>query len=182
MKITRRNFLGMTLAAGATIAAANNNVFAQSMRPFRSAGSSEDIYSVLKADHKEVSKLIVQMQKGSGNLADTFAKFRQALLPHAKAEEATFYPAVEQADKKAILKATVEHHAVENLIKEMQGQPSNDEKWQAKLAVLKDMIDHHVKEEEGQVFSKAKKVLKGDQPKQMAASFQQKKQELISSI
>lgn len=173
---TRRDFLGVTFAAGVGLIAIDS-IPVQAQERGQSSGN-KDIYAIIKQDHENVMSQIDKMKKGTQE--QDLLKLRQLILPHAKAEEVVFYPVLQ--DEMMILKATEEHHAVENLLNEMKNTPPTEKKFQAQLSVLKEMLQHHMKEEEGEVFKKAKKNLKGDQAKEIGQKFQTKKQELLGTI
>jgi hemerythrin-like domain-containing protein len=87
------------------------------------------------------------------------------LKVHTKLEEEIFYPAMrekggELADM--IAEATEEHHVVDLLVAELEKLNSADEQYDAKFTVLMENVEHHVEEEEGQLFPKAGKALRGE--------------------
>jgi hemerythrin-like domain-containing protein len=80
---------------------------------------------------------------------------------HAEIEETIFYPVLEKAEESRdiTLEAYEEHRLVKQLLSELEAAPKDDEQWTAKFTVLKENIEHHVEEEEGELFKKARKVL-----------------------
>jgi hemerythrin superfamily protein len=130
----------------------------------KSAGTTDAI-GLLTADHREVKALFEKYEK----LADTEAEAsdRQALAEticdmltvHATIEEEIFYPAARKAtqDKDLLDEAEVEHAAAKDLIAQIKDMAPDDELYDAKVKVLGEQIDHHVEEEEGELFPEAKK-------------------------
>jgi hemerythrin superfamily protein len=127
---------------------------------------SDDAVSFLMGDHKKVKKLFSEFEKltkGDGDEAAKAGIVRQicdALTVHAQIEEEIFYPAVRAAiDDDALMdEADVEHSGAKNLIAQLREvTPEEDDHYDAKVTVLSEMIDHHVKEEEGEMFPKVKK-------------------------
>ena len=127
------------------------------------ADTKQDAVALLKSDHREVEGLFEKFEKSSaGSAKRTIAlDICKALTVHAQIEEEIFYPACEGKVEEADLKeAYVEHDGAKVLIAEIeQGAPS-DEYYDAKVKVLSEQIEHHVKEEEARlegIFAQAKK-------------------------
>jgi hypothetical protein len=127
------------------------------------AGTREqDAIALLKQDHRDVEELFEKFEKASGS--DRKRKLAEeiclALSVHTELEEKIFYPACEGEVEEDLLKeAYVEHDGAKVLIAEiLKGSPSDDF-YDAKVKVLQEEIEHHVKEEEesGGVFSQARK-------------------------
>ena len=120
---------------------------------------------LLMADHKEVHAMFQQYKKLAD--ADAEASEREALATenchaltiHATIEEELFYPAAREAEVDADLldEAEVEHASAKELIAQIEAMSPDDDLYDAKLTVLGEYIDHHVKEEEGELFPKCRK-------------------------
>jgi hemerythrin superfamily protein len=129
------------------------------------AAASHDAVQLLTADHKEVKQLFKQYEKLVDQEADDAEKKQLAeqicgmLTVHATIEEEIFYPAArEQLDEQDLLdEAEVEHASAKDLIAQIQSMEPSEELYDAKVTVLGEYIDHHVKEEEGEMFPKVKK-------------------------
>ena len=92
-----------------------------------------------------------------------FDKIVTELSAHAAIEEQVFYPAVRKADpdiERQVLEALEEHHIVKWTLSELDGMDSGDERFDPKVTVLIESVRHHVKEEEGDLFPKVRKVMK----------------------
>jgi hemerythrin superfamily protein len=143
------------------------NATATKKAPGRSnqAKPSIDAIALLMADHKEVKTLFKQYDKlAKGNGADEdkqrLAEQICAMLTlHATVEEEIFYPAAKDPfdEPDLIDEATVEHASAKNLIAQVESSSPDDDMYDAKVKVLAEYIEHHVKEEEGEIFPKAKK-------------------------
>jgi hemerythrin superfamily protein len=124
----------------------------------------KDAIALLKQDHANVKALFKEFD-GLGDRA--FASKKKLadkicleLTRHATAEEEIFYPALRAASKEAedlVDEATVEHSSAKELIAQISEMDPHDELFDAKVKVLGEYIDHHVKEEEGEMFPQAKK-------------------------
>jgi hemerythrin superfamily protein len=137
-----------------------------SKSPARSASQSAgpDAVSLLIDDHKKVKKLFKEYEK-LAKQEDTEGKVEVAmqiceeLTVHAQIEEEIFYPAARDAigDDDMLNEAEVEHATAKDLIAQIQEMSGDDEMYDAKVKVLSEYINHHVEEEEGEMFPKAKK-------------------------
>jgi hypothetical protein len=119
-------------------------------------------FQLLKNDHKIVSALFDKIESASGrSKAELFARLKSELDVHAHIEEKVFYPALEnkQESREITLEAYEEHKVVKDLLTELASGRAADEEWDAKLKVLRENVDHHVEEEEGELFDKASDVL-----------------------
>jgi hypothetical protein len=140
-------------------------------------------FELLKTDHKKVSDLFKQLEDTTERAVKTreqlFATVKQELEIHARIEEQIFYPAIKEADetREITLEAIEEHNVVKRLLKELEGLSVEDERWTAKLKVLKENVEHHVEEEEGEMFKDAKKVLSAEQIEELGARLEAAKQE-----
>ena len=122
-----------------------------------------DAIALLKADHRKVEDLFDKFEaaKGDGKKKALAEQICMELTVHTKIEEDIFYPACEGKVEEDLLKeAYVEHDGAKVLIAEIEAGGPDDEFYDAKVKVLSEMIEHHVKEEEQRVegmFSQARK-------------------------
>lgn len=123
-----------------------------------------DIIERLISDHREVETLFTQYEalgdralKSKTKLA---SKIIQLLTAHSAGEEGVFYPEFRKAsgEDAMILEAVEEHHLLKVLLKELSELDAGDEHYDAKMTVLKELVQHHVEEEEGEMFPKAREV------------------------
>jgi len=131
----------------------------------RSNGSESEAIAQLTEDHARVKKLFKQYDKLAKADADgserqeLASKICAELTAHANAEEEILYPAVREAldDASLIDEAEVEHATAKELIAQIQDSSPDDELFDAKVKVLGEYINHHVEEEEGEIFPKIRK-------------------------
>jgi hemerythrin superfamily protein len=122
-----------------------------------------DAVALLKADHRKVEGLFAQFEaaKGDGKKKALAEQICMELTVHTKIEEDVFYPACEGKVEEDLLKeAYVEHDGAKVLIAEIEAGGPDDEFYDAKVKVLSEQIEHHVKEEEQRVdgmFAQARK-------------------------
>jgi hemerythrin superfamily protein len=122
----------------------------------------KDAIALLKADHKEVKNMVglFNSSRSDSKKAQLAEQICAALEVHAEIEEELFYPAAREALKKngdLIDEAEVEHTSVKELIAKIKGGAPGDDLWEAQVKVLGEYVNHHVKEEEGEIFPKVKK-------------------------
>jgi hemerythrin superfamily protein len=125
---------------------------------------AQDAIAMLMADHKKVKKLFSEFDKlkEEGSDEDKSAIVNQIcneLKIHTQLEEGIFYPAVRKAidDGDLMDEALVEHAGAKDLIAQLEDASPDDDLYDAKVTVLGEQIQHHVKEEEGEMFPKVKK-------------------------
>ena len=124
---------------------------------------NQDAVALLKADHREVEALFEKFENASGDGAKQKIALNicQALTVHTELEEKIFYPACEGKVEEADLKeAYVEHDGAKVLIAEIEKGGPDDDYYEAKVKVLGEQIEHHVKEEEARmegIFAQARK-------------------------
>lgn len=128
--------------------------------PSKAKPATKDAIALLKADHEAVSALFAEFEKtrSVSNKKALVAEICTALLVHAQIEEEIFYPAVRTAlkDKLLVPEAMVEHDSVRDLIEQLEGVDPDGEMYDAKVKVLSEYVKHHVKEEQNEMFPKAK--------------------------
>ena len=122
--------------------------------------TSNPVLAMLKADHKKVKALFDEYEDATPRQQQHIAETAiQELDIHAELEEELIYPAIREGidDDDLMNEANEEHHLVHVLIAELKKLDSSDEIFKAKFTVLGELVKHHVKEEEGEMFPKAQK-------------------------
>lgn len=122
---------------------------------------TQDAIALLKEDHRTVEKLFDDFEKakGEGRKEKLARQICLELTVHTKIEEEIFYPACEGKIEEDMLKeAKVEHDSAKLLIAEIEGgSGQSDDFFDAKVQVLGEQVEHHVKEEEGELFKEVRK-------------------------
>lgn len=145
-----------------------------------------DIIAYLKADHRKVAELLKQLEdtteRAEKTRTEVFAKLKKELEIHTTFEEQWFYPTLKQEELSEDLtrEAYEEHHVIKTLLKEIESMDTTDPQWLAKLTVLSENIQHHVKEEEEDLFKKAKKVYSEEELDALAVQAAEFKKEVMS--
>jgi hemerythrin superfamily protein len=155
-------------------------------KPATASAAKSDATVLLERDHTEVHKLFKQYEKLADAEADGSDRQAMAeqicmlLTVHATIEEEIFYPAAREAevDDDLLDEAEVEHASAKDLIAQIRAMGPDDELYDAKVKVLGEYIDHHVEEEEGEMFPKCRKA--GMDLAELAARLMERKQELMA--
>lgn len=119
---------------------------------------------LLKDDHADLKKILNKLEsttsRGTKTRQELISKARRELNAHEAIEEQIFYPALKEHPKarEIVLEGYEEHHAVDVLLAELEEVPFDDETWGPKFTVIKENIEHHIEEEEGEMFRKARQV------------------------
>jgi len=142
-----------------------------------------DAFKLLKSDHEKVAGILEKLEgtieRALKTREELFTQLKAELNIHAGIEEKIFYPVLEKAEESRdiTLEAFEEHRLVKQLLGELEAEVKDDEKWTAKFTVLKEQIEHHVEEEEGEMFKKARKVLSKEEIEELGARMEKAKGE-----
>lgn len=143
-----------------------------------------DALELLEEDHERVKDLLSRLEKEKGAKARErlFTEVKQELEVHEAIEEEIFYPALQEHPKAKdiVLEAYEEHNVVDMVMAEIEAIPFDDETWSAKLTVMKENVEHHIEEEEDQMFSQARKVFDADELEELGTRMQGRKEELLA--
>ena len=148
-----------------------------------------DAFALLKNDHAKVSSLFDQIEPATdaATRQKLFTQLKQELDVHAHIEETILYPALKAAAETRDLteEAYEEHQEVKDLLAELEATPPDSEEWSDMITELRENIEHHVEEEEDEMFTKARQVLSEQQLNeigaQMAAEKQQQQQKAATA-
>jgi len=124
-----------------------------------------DLYKLLHEDHLKVKSLLKELEDTTEKAEKTrfrlIKEVEMELTVHSEAEEKFLYPRLQgiSETKDLAFEAIEEHKVVKSLLTELVSEPKGTAEWSAKLTVLKENVEHHIEEEEGPLFSKAKRAL-----------------------
>jgi hemerythrin superfamily protein len=136
-------------------------------------------------DHQEAMSMMRQLEQadlgGQGKNpqhTEIFNDLQESLIVHAQMEEQVFYPALKQFDETRdwVGEAVEEHREVEQLLKQMAAKSPEQRDFQEKLRELRQSVEHHVEEEENEIFPKAEQHCGQQQLQEMARRMQEMKQ------
>jgi len=137
-----------------------------------------DAFELLKSDHGKVFELFEEIDSASGPAKrQLFTRLKGELDVHAHIEEKILYPALENTEeaREITLEAYEEHKVVKDLLAELANGGGPEDEWNAKLTVLKENVEHHVEEEEGELFSKAREALSSEEIDRIGAELEAEK-------
>ncbi|MGH9869946.1 MAG: hemerythrin domain-containing protein [Candidatus Polarisedimenticolia bacterium] len=136
--------------------------------PARNRTKKNDAITLLKEDHKNVKSMLEDLCSGeqadAGSLMELCSQIEQALKLHTEVEEKLFYPAYRDAaesedDKVLFFEAVEEHHAVDLILEDLKKADPASPSFLARAKVLDELVRHHIKEEEREMFPRAVKFL-----------------------
>lgn len=140
-----------------------------------------DAFKLLKSDHEKVAGILEKIdgttERALKTREELFTQLKFELDVHAEIEEKIFYPVLEKAEESRdiTLEAFEEHRLVKQLLGELEAEAKDNETWTAKFTVLKENIEHHVEEEEGELFKKARKVLSEEEIDELGTRMEEAK-------
>jgi hypothetical protein len=145
-----------------------------------------DALTLLKDDHDQLKKLMEELdgttERGVKTREKLFTRIQQDLTVHETIEEEIFYPALKEHPKAKdiVLEGYEEHNVVDMVMEEITAVPYDDETWGAKFTVMKENVEHHIEEEEGEMFEQARKVFDKDELEQLGDRMAARRGELRS--
>jgi hemerythrin superfamily protein len=147
-------------------------------RATKAGQSTQKATDLLKRQHREVKGLFrsVEGSKGARVRRRLLERIGQALKIHTAIEEKIFYPAVREigTDKAEdlVLESLEEHHVVDLVLAELPRVDPSDERFEAKMTVLKELVEHHAEEEEEEMFPMAERKLGDDQLRELGQQME----------
>jgi hemerythrin-like domain-containing protein len=142
-----------------------------------------DAIRLLKDDHDAVKKLLDELEKtterGVKTREELFARIKSELTVHEIIEEEIFYPALKQHPraKDIVLEGYEEHNVVDTLMGELASLPVDDETWGPKAKVMKENVEHHIEEEESEMFKQARQVFERSELEDLGTAMEERKRE-----
>ncbi len=139
------------------------------------------IYDALKKDHRTVQGLLNDLVSLSSDSNEQrhalIAKIRDELVPHSRAEEAVLYNSMRMLDasKALAMHGYKEHLEAETLLRSLQIMDMMDSKWKATALKLQTALNHHIEEEEGEIFSAAQQLFTTGEAEMMGETFEKMK-------
>jgi iron-sulfur cluster repair protein YtfE (RIC family) len=124
---------------------------------------------LLEQDHRKVKKMLAEGEKTTERAevtrSELYATLRREMETHERIEEEIFYPALKAHPKARdiVLEGLEEHHVVDEIMGELGQTDVTDETWAAKFSVMRENIEHHIEEEEGDMFPKARQAFEKEE-------------------
>jgi hemerythrin-like domain-containing protein len=147
-----------------------------------------DAIKLLKDDHDRVKKMLetgdASTERAVKTRTELFSKLKQELEVHEAIEEEIFYPALKQhaEAKEIVLEAYEEHGVVDMIMGQLAQTPVEDDTWAAKFSVMKENVEHHIEEEEGEMFKQAREVFDKSDLETLGDQMASRKQALMQGL
>jgi hemerythrin-like domain-containing protein len=142
--------------------------------------------TLLEQQHKKVKALFKKLESGRSDPEPVLQELANDLIAHMVIEHELFYPAVQGIDRSMVAESFEEHSLAELALKRLLATDPGDESFKARVVATKELIEHHVKEEEEDLFPKVEKKLGDEQleilGKQMKTRFNEAKQEGFAEV
>lgn len=144
-----------------------------------------DPFTLLHNDHEKVSELFqrIQSSHSSTERQDLFQELKNELLVHAEVEEEYFYPVLEKKEEDLEMEehAIDEHSQVKQKLEEIENT-TNDQKWMSLLQKLKEDIEHHVEEEEQEIFEEVRNILDENERQKLGDTLEKEKKKRMKDL
>ncbi len=137
-----------------------------------------DAFELMMNDHRKVSEIFDRMESGDASLRrELFPRLKQELEIHAHVEETVFYPELkrEAETREITLEGVEEHKDMKAALAELAATDVTSELWAVRLKVLKELVEHHVEEEEGEMFKSAREVFPAERIQELGALMAEEK-------
>jgi hemerythrin-like domain-containing protein len=137
---------------------------------------------LLKEDHDRIKPLLSELKETTDRAektrGDLFSRIKQELTVHEIIEEEIFYPALKDHPraKEIVLEGYEEHDVVSRLMGELDGLEPTDERFGPKAKVMAENVEHHIEEEEGEMFKKARQVFDADELTELGERMAKRKE------
>jgi hemerythrin superfamily protein len=142
--------------------------------------------TLLTDDHRRVKKLLRELESTEGpkTREELFGRIKRELTAHEVIEEEIFYPTLKEHPKakEVVLEGIEEHNVVDRLMGELEELPFDAETWGPKATVMVENIEHHIEEEEGEMFRKARQVLDDDELEALGERMVERKKEHLAEV
>ena len=141
--------------------------------------------TMLKADHVVIKRLLRELNEATTvkQRERLAGELERALKTHAQIEEEVFYPAFKARTEKTddvdmFYEAAEEHHVVDMVLPALKAANPKSHEFEAKAKVMKDLVEHHIKEEEGEMFAAARKVFEDQQLRELGDLMQARRESI----
>lgn len=142
----------------------------------------EELFETLRRDHQEVRETFRKLkeEERTSERVRLLYELETEILPHMVAEERVLYPRLKEGKdagaRDDALESMVEHHAVRLVLRDLAETPANDEVFPAKVRVLEEMVEHHLREEESGIFQDVERTLGGHEAAEILEGFRREKE------
>jgi hemerythrin HHE cation binding domain-containing protein len=147
-----------------------------------------DALTMLEDEHAKMRKLLEELEstteRGVKTRAELFSTIKGSLTLHEIIEEEIFYPALKSHPRaeEIVLEGYEEHHVVDLVMAELEDLPVDDESWGAKAKVMHENVEHHMKEEEGDMFTSARSIFDREELEELGERMAARKDQAARAL
>ncbi len=135
--------------------------------------------ALLKTQHRKVEALFKKLESGRSDKAAVLEELADSLAAHMAIEHEFLYPAAKDVDDEMVNESFEEHSLAEVALKRLLATDTEDEAFDARVTALKELIEHHVEEEEEELFPKVDKAIDEDTLSSMGKAMKQRFDEVF---
>jgi iron-sulfur cluster repair protein YtfE (RIC family) len=128
---------------------------------------------LLEKQHRKVEGIFSKLEDGSSKAEELVTELANDLAAHMTIEQEIFYPAIQNIDRDMVFESYEEHALAEFALKRLLAADTESDEFKARVTALKELIEHHVKEEEEELFPKVEKALDEDKLKELGTQMQE---------
>jgi hemerythrin-like domain-containing protein len=139
------------------------------------------VTDLLEKQHRKVEAIFKRLEGGRSDAAPLLAELANSLSAHMAIEQEIYYPAVQSVKKDLVMESYEEHSLAEFGLKRLLATNPNDESFKAKVTACKELIEHHVEEEEEDLFPAVDKKLAAEDLADMAKSMKARFKEAVAA-
>lgn len=137
--------------------------------------------ALLEKQHRKVQSILRKLESGRSEPQELLTELSNDLAAHMAIEQEIFYPALREADEKIVLESYEEHALAEIALKRLLQTERNDVAFRARVKALKDLIEHHIEEEEDELFPTAEKTLGDDRLNELGKEMKARFDEVVEA-
>jgi hemerythrin-like domain-containing protein len=136
---------------------------------------------LLEKQHRKVEGVLKKLEGGRSDAKPLLRELANDLVAHLTIEQEIFYPAAKEADEDLVLESYEEHSVAEVALMRLLATDLENESFRARVKVLKDLIEHHVREEEEYLFPEVKKAIDGDKLTELGKTMKTRFDEVVDA-
>ncbi len=151
----------------------------------KTKAKSTDILSLIEAEHRQVENLFAEAEKVKGaKLVEQFNQIYIELILHTRTEELVFYPALREYEQteQYVEEAEEEHEEISAILEEIKAFKPTQPEFKEKMSELKETLEHHVEEEESEIFNAVRECMSDRELTELGQEFQETKSKLVSNV
>jgi iron-sulfur cluster repair protein YtfE (RIC family) len=146
---------------------------------------AQNIIDTLMQEHRVVLSILSELaSKDTSDREQKYRSLKENLMPHVIGEEQVLYPRLKEVTemRDMVFEAIEEHSAVRTLLGQLDGVPTSEEEvWVAKLKVIQENLQHHIREEEGTIFVEMQRRMSNDELSSLNSRYEEVKRSVMAA-